>query len=62
MKWSPFRGWVHNLWVQNCDEHQTFHLTKYSEREYFKQFKWWLKREYKHQEQQRLARQNRQPY
>jgi hypothetical protein len=46
MKWSPFRGWVHNLWLENCEEHVIAQLPKYQEREYFKLFKWWLKREY----------------
>lgn len=26
MKWSSFRGWVHNLWVQNCDEHSQYNI------------------------------------
>ena len=47
MKWSPFRGWVHNLWVLNCEEHDYFHIPKDKERDYFLKYKWWLKNEYK---------------
>ena len=61
MKWSSFRGWVHDLWVQNCDEHQQYHLRKFSEREYFQQYKWWLKREYTYRKRE-AARKARQAY
>lgn len=49
MKWSSFRGWVHNLWVQNCDEHSQYSIPAYKEKEYFNTYRWWLKREYKQQ-------------
>jgi hypothetical protein len=49
MKWSSFRGWVHNLWVENCEEHLQDRRPKDSEREYFNKYRWWLKREFKHQ-------------
>ena len=51
LKFSPFRNWVRNLWLENCDEHLDANLPKYSDEEYFQKFKWWLKREYKHQRQ-----------
>ena len=47
--WSAFRAWVHQLWVDNCEEHDLFKMLKYSEKEYFQKYKWWLKREFKHQ-------------
>lgn len=46
-RWSQFRGWVHNLWVDNCEEHQALSQPRMSEREYFQRFRWWLKREYR---------------
>lgn len=62
MKWSPFRGWVHNLWVENCEEHSQAGLPNYREQEYFRKYRWWLKREYKHQQQienNRLIKENK---
>ena len=46
-----FRQWVQEIWFQHIDEldaweHQS---PKYSPAEYFNRYKWWLKREYKHQ-------------
>ena len=50
MKTNRFRNWVHNLWVDNCEERTTYgEKTKLQEREYFRKFKWWLRREYQHQ-------------
>ncbi len=46
MKWSGFRGWVHNLWIENCNEHEEDRQPTLSEREYFNRHRWWLKREY----------------
>jgi len=45
----PFRNWVHNLWLENCEERLIYYGgDRLSEREYFQKFKWWLRREYKH--------------
>lgn len=44
-----FRQWLYELWKQNCDEHQDFGELPYTQEEYFKKFKYWLKREYRHQ-------------
>ena len=45
-----FRHWVHNLWLDNCEERMLYsNGDKLSEREYFQRFKWWLRREYRHQ-------------
>jgi hypothetical protein len=43
---SEFRSWVHNLWVDNCEERFRFGETKLSKSEYWHTFKWWVKREY----------------
>lgn len=49
MKHSDFRKWLHELWVRNCDERSEYKELPYSQAEYFRQYKYWLKREYKHQ-------------
>lgn len=49
MHWSHFRNWVHNLWLENCEEHDNDHIPKYSQTEYFNRYKYWIKREYRHQ-------------
>lgn len=48
---SNFRLWVQNLWYENCDEHYAHKEPSYSIQEYFQKFKYWLKREYRHQQQ-----------
>ena len=47
---TKFRRWLHELWMQNCDEHDEDHQPRYTQAEYFQQFKYWLKREFKHQQ------------
>jgi hypothetical protein len=56
--WGPFRGWVHNLWVENCEEHFSLAEPVLSEREYFQKFRWWLRREYRHHLQREQKRQS----
>jgi hypothetical protein len=48
-KTTPFRLWLHEIWLQNCDEHDLVHEPRYSQSEYFQMYKYWLKREYKYQ-------------
>lgn len=45
-----FRQWVHELWLQNSDEHRDYAELPYTQQQYFAQYKYWLKREYKHQQ------------
>jgi hypothetical protein len=47
-KHSKFRAWVHELWLQNCDEVDSYRIPKISQIEYFQRYKYWLKREYQH--------------
>ena len=49
MKDSNFRNWVQEIWMQNCEEHLSFNEKPYKIKEYWEQYKYWLKREYKHQ-------------
>lgn len=53
---SPFRMFVHNLWIDNCTEYEAFGDSdgRIDLREYFNKFKWWLKREYKYQQSKGL--------
>ena len=48
-RYSLFRNWLHNLWVENCEEHYQDNVPPYTQQEYFEKYKWWLKREYKYQ-------------
>lgn len=60
MKFTPFRNWVHNLWIQNCEERQLYNGgPRLAAEEYFRQFKWWLRREYRHQKEQHVRKQRR---
>ena len=46
---NQFRHWVHNLWLDNCEERLIYNNgSKLTEREYFQKFKWWLRREFRH--------------
>jgi hypothetical protein len=44
-----FRQWVHELWLQNCDEHREISELPYAKEQYWAMYKYWLKREYRHQ-------------
>lgn len=59
---SKFRTWVHNLWIDNCEERQRYNESKLEKTEYWNRFKWWLRREYRHRqkiEKERYERQQR---
>ena len=47
MKSSPFRAWLQNLWMANADERREMGFGPISLDEYFRRYKYWLKREYK---------------
>lgn len=49
MKHSDFRKWLHEFWLRNCDERYTYNQLPHTQQEYFRQYKYWLKREYRHQ-------------
>ena len=50
MKNSPFRVWCQELWMANADERREMGFDRITMHEYFKRYKFWLKREYKHQQ------------
>lgn len=49
-KESAFRKWLQEMYYENCDEHEMFNLKRYSLGEYFQKYKYWLKREFRHQQ------------
>lgn len=46
---TEFRLWINNLWVKNCEERLIVGEQKLDPKTYFKKYKWWLKREFRHQ-------------
>jgi hypothetical protein len=47
---SAFRHWVQQLWYEHVDEMESYQQELgHSSTEYFKKYKFWLKREFKHQ-------------
>lgn len=48
-KLSDFRLWVQNIWYENCQEHFAWREPGFTLQEYFQQYKWWLRREYRYQ-------------
>lgn len=47
---SHFRLWVHQLWLDNCEEHFIHAEPVLDQREYFQRYKYWLKREFRHRQ------------
>jgi hypothetical protein len=47
-----FRRWLQEMWFNHLDELMTLGLPppKYALQEYFAKYKYWLKREYRHQQ------------
>jgi hypothetical protein len=46
---SAFRVWIYNIWMDNREERLTFNETPVTIKEYWNNYKWWIKREYRHQ-------------
>jgi hypothetical protein len=47
---SPFQIWLQRIYMDHKDEVQTYGISCYDAVTYFRQYKYWLKREYKHQQ------------
>jgi hypothetical protein len=46
-----FRAWLQEMWFQHKDEMESYcQGLPYSSKEYFVRYKYWLKREYRHQQ------------
>ena len=48
-KSSHFRHWLQNIWYENCKEYEECRQLPYTLKEYWDRYKYWLKREYRHQ-------------
>ena len=46
---SKFRLWVFRLWHENLEERLLHKEQQLSIQEYWEKYKWWIKREYRHQ-------------
>jgi hypothetical protein len=45
-----FRHWVQEIWMENSEEHLTYNENPYTIKQYWEKYKWWLRREYRHQQ------------
>jgi hypothetical protein len=51
MKASNFRHWLQHMWHDHQTEYEGYgQPLSYSIKEYFARYKYWLKREYRHQQ------------
>lgn len=47
---KSFKLWAQEMWYTHCDESESWgQPLRYTAREYFAKYKWWLKREYRYQ-------------
>jgi hypothetical protein len=46
---SAFRHWVRELWMTNREERLLYGQDPATMKQYWDTYKWWIKREYKHQ-------------
>lgn len=47
---TPFKLWVHQLWTENIAERLEFREDPLTMSDYWKKYKYWLKREYRYQQ------------
>ena len=52
---SPFRMWVHNLWIENAEERLVYKENSVTQQQYWNTYKWWIKREYRHKHLQKAS-------
>ena len=52
---SPFRMWVQNLWIDNCEERLVYKQDPITQKQYWNTYKWWIKREYRHKHLQKAS-------
>jgi hypothetical protein len=50
MKQSPFRLWLQRIYMDHKDEAMELGFAPCDSNTYFRMYKYWLKREYKHQQ------------
>jgi hypothetical protein len=51
MKETPFRSWLRIIWTANAEERADFGFSPITLQEYFNRYKYWLKREYRYQQE-----------
>lgn len=49
MKSTDFRTWLQRIYMEHKDEAQSYGLPTCDADTYFRMYKYWLKREFKHQ-------------
>jgi hypothetical protein len=49
---TAFRLWVQRIWMDNCEERLTVGEDPVTIKQYWNNYKYWLKREYQHREAQ----------
>jgi hypothetical protein len=47
---TAFKHWVHEIWLQNCDERFEVNQPRLSISEYISQHKYWLRAQYRQQQ------------
>lgn len=49
-KTTSFRSWLESMWYDHQMEIEAYtgKIPEYPRQEYFRKYKWWLKREFKH--------------
>jgi len=50
---SKFRNWVNEIWLENREERLLFKEDPITIKQYWGRYKYWLKREYRHQNEKR---------
>ena len=56
LKDSRFRLWVNQLWVENREERLIYGEEPATIKQYWHAYKWWIRREYRHQERKNARR------
>ena len=51
MKTTEFRNWLRQIWQENCRERDEFGEPSLPMQAYFQRYKYWLKREFRFQNQ-----------
>ena len=51
MKNTEFRNWLRQIWLDNCQERSELNEPNLSMQTYFQRYKYWLKREFRFQNQ-----------
>jgi len=51
-----FRNWLRNIWLDNCAEHDAWGEPQISIKQYFNKYKWWLRREYRFQQNETTSK------